>query len=171
MRISFVSVVVGSICGPVAAKRASRFNATLTQIDDVCLSLGSGRLLGKPFEPIVDGEVYQFGVASGRSLEVLLAKFKRRTWAFDTFTGMPLSEAGEVTMSVWKEHNFAPHEADLRRRSGAGDVNFIKGTYKDSLTASLATERGMRTATYLDIDVRYTHLERFILILPSCPGA
>ena len=121
-------------------------------------------LRGQPFEPLADGDVYQFGVGRGVSMAILLREYRRRTWGFDTFVGMPSPEQGEWTMSAWRKAkgNFAL-TTDVNRSMAEMkpkvcgqlepcDVRFVPGPFDSSLTETLATSRGMRPATYVDID-------------------
>lgn len=68
---------------------------------------------------------------------------------------MPADEAGEATVSIWSKGRFSPVSkggsrakamAALSRKVG-GDVRWVGGDYRQSLTPSLAVERGMRPAT------------------------
>ena len=115
-------------------------------------------------------DVYQFGVFLGRSLRELVRIFEgvgartmvRAVWGFDTFTGMPDSanDDREATLaSEWGTGQYSASDKDilydrLRRWANASSlpVSFVRGEYRHTLTPSLAAERGMRPASYIDID-------------------
>ena len=117
-----------------------------------------------------DGDVYQFGVFLGRSLRELVRIFEgvgartmvRAVWGFDTFTGMPDSanDDREATLaSEWGTGRYSASDKDilydrLRRWANASSlpVSFVRGEYRHTLTPTLAAERGMRPASYIDID-------------------
>jgi hypothetical protein len=122
----------------------------------LCLELPGGSLDATGARLFyTDGDVYQFGVARGRSLGILARLFKETTWGFDTFTGMPSETPGEPTIAVWSEGHFSPGgpaaNASLARSIG-GSVRWVIGDYDTTLTSTLAVERGMRRARYVDVD-------------------
>lgn len=137
---------------------------------ELCRVLPGGELAAHP--PIValaDGDVYQFGVARGRSLAKLLALFGNAstTWGFDTFTGMPRETRGEPTLGIWGRGHFsaggpAAANASRARAVAAGaKLHWVVGDYATSLTPTLAHERAMRPARYVDLDCdlyRSSHL-------------
>lgn len=131
---------------------------------DLCNALPGGALTENTSSaPLLrHGDVYQFGVARGWSLgriiDVLDIRFGGKAgavWGFDTFTGMPEETPGQPTIAIWSKGHFSPGgpaaNASLARQLG-GRVQWVIGDYENSLTASLAQERGMRRARYVDID-------------------
>ena len=153
---------------------------------------------------LCDGDIYQFGVFTGRSLMPIARLAQRppfntsrvRLWGFDSFVGLPkdgpVADAeGFVSRSFHRERYVDMVLGQNRSRAdeyipfGAGRfsaakaagvdtpdeaaavvhryvtqglpepkcVNLIVGFLNQSLTPSLASERGMRPATYVDIDV------------------
>ena len=100
-------------------------------------------------------DVYEFGVASGGSLELLRSIFGRtRLIGFDTFTGLP-DYPNEEQVKLWTPGRFSPmgvrrntstaHEgaAAVRRwlngrlgRGRVGELEFVVGHYDDTLSLS-----------------------------------
>lgn len=137
--------------------------------DKVCRRVGfaasySG-LRVRNFSALQDGDVYQFGVANGGTLEKLLAIFNRTTWGFDSFSGLPSEQAGELSVNDWRPgmkrggttNTDQTVRTNLARKlNGTVDVNrlltLISGMYGESLRPGLARERGMRPAVYVDVD-------------------
>lgn len=109
------------------------------------------------------GDVYQFGVARGRSLSHLIKIFDlpsegeptAQVWGFDTFTGMPEEAPGESTIAIWSKGHFNPGgtaaNASVARAVG-GRVGWVIGDYDKTLVPGLREERGMKPARYVDID-------------------
>ena len=100
-------------------------------------------------------DVYEFGVASGGSLELLRSIFGRaRLIGFDTFTGLP-DYPNEEQVKLWTPGRFSPmgvrrntstaHEgaAAVRRwlngrlgRGRVGELEFVVGHYDETLSLS-----------------------------------
>ena len=123
----------------------------------LCRELSGGPLRTDQ-APRTHGDVYQFGVARGRSLAKLVPIFHAAPvhfWAFDTFSGMPHETEGHPTLSIWSPGHFSaggPNATLALDRAVGGAVRWIVGDYKNSLTPTLAAERGMRPAMYVDVD-------------------
>ena len=130
-----------------------------------------------------NSDIYEFGVFTGRALRALTLHFNasrvgfRQIWGFDSFQGLPRETARNGTMAAVIDGGFqegAFNVASVQSRCrwkhcrgfAAGDpvslvgayindprVNLIPGFFDRSLTRSLAHERGMRPALYVDIDV------------------
>ena len=89
-----------------------------------------------------EGDVYQFGVASGNSLVSILASAYRgvpatRIWAFDSFDGVPAEDAGEYTgwkAGVYRQSDTAAVVQRLTRAVATlgGNVTFIRGLFAET---------------------------------------
>ena len=132
----------------------------------VCSSVGFGstktsKLKPASGVPFAEGDVYQFGVFHGGSLSELVKLYRRPTWGFDAFNGLPHERAGEARVADWRPGAFRANPdavlARLRRlnkflNTSSVPVQLIRGVYRDALTDSLASDRGMRPAAYIDVD-------------------
>ena len=121
-------------------------------------------------------DVYQFGVYTGGSMagqsrffELLGIQFGT-LYGFDSFEGLPDLDPNETAevghIADWRAGGFSAadalgvHDYDaLTRRIEAivnrpvgSPVRFVRGFFNESLTPTLARERGMRPALYADID-------------------
>jgi len=136
----------------------------LSQASMLCAALPGGPFTGTNASLLRSGDVYQFGVARGRSLKQLVQLFNESTWGFDTFTGMPREEHGQPTISIWSKGHFSPGGPDANAslaRAIGGRLNWVIGDYDKTLTPTLATARSMQTARYVDVDCdlyRSSHL-------------
>jgi len=110
---------------------------------------------------VVDGDLYQFGVFGGKSLEWLQPAFPEAfVWGFDSFDGLPEEQSGVPAIRGWAAGSYdasrfgVTPEALQARLGGNERAQFIKGFYNESLTSSLLTRyrRAMRPAVYVDID-------------------
>lgn len=129
----------------------------------LCEALPGGALATNAGPLLRSGDVYQFGVARGRSLGRLIDIFDlhsegeptTQVWGFDTFTGMPEEKPGEPTIAIWSKGHFSPGgpeaNASIARAVG-GRVGWVIGDYEQTLVPSLRKERGMEPARYVDID-------------------
>lgn len=140
--------------GPV---RREQHDATCRQV-----GLGTPSGLSPPLDwPVLEsGDVYQFGVAGGASLHRLLAIYNRTTWGFDSFAGLPAAAASESTLVhrrnkalSWSAGAFRTRHQRAPAVPRHSDVRFVQGLFNETLTPTLAAERGLRPAVYLDIDV------------------
>ena len=168
---SFKSAHAGVYTRDASATRVYR--GAVQDHNLVCRTHGGG--FGVPSGPLRDGsfyarpegDLYQFGVAEGYSLNALLQVHPaRRAWAFDTFTGMPdeaFRDAGEDTFAThWRKGMFRPAGQKGLAASNASELPLLKsvasrvqlvvGPFKQSLTRGLAAQRGMGVAAYVDID-------------------
>ena len=129
----------------------------------LCEALPGGALAPNAGPLRHSGDVYQFGVARGRSLGHIIDIFDvnahgepdTQVWGFDTFTGMPEETAGEPTIAIWSKGHFSPGgpqaNASIARAVG-GRVGWVIGDYEQTLVPTLRAERGMKKARYVDID-------------------
>lgn len=123
-------------------------------------------------------DVYQFGVYTGGSMAgqrkffELLGLHFGTMWGFDSFEGLPqflASEINETEVRIyprdWRAgafsaadalgvHDYAALVANLTARIGRkdGPVEFVRGFFNESLTPTLAQDRKMQPALYVDID-------------------
>ena len=129
----------------------------------LCDTLPGGALTTNAVPLLHSGDVYQFGVARGRSLGQLIDIFDlhsegeptTQVWGFDTFTGMPEEKPGEPTIAIWSKGHFSPGGPDANTsiaRAVGGRVGWVIGDYEQTLVPSLRKERGMKRARYVDID-------------------
>ena len=120
-------------------------------------------------------DAFQFGVYTGGSMKAIVRYFGLLNlqfgvlWGFDSFEGLPLENQDELpkfTKSAWKPgsyssadalnlHSYSELATALTRIIGRrdGPVSFVRGWYNASLTPTLAQDRGMQPALYVDIDV------------------
>jgi hypothetical protein len=103
-------------------------------------------------------DVYQFGVMGGNSLIMLRKQVFRtaRFYGFDTFSGIPASK-DEVQLAEWSEGAFkvTPHLVlrHIYRDTNGGRGSFmVRGRFDQTLTPSLARDKGMKPAVYVDMD-------------------
>jgi hypothetical protein len=141
--------------GNIIAMHQHDSSKTISQVMELCRSLPGGTLTTTNVSPLHTGDVYQFGVARGRSLKKLVQIFNETTWGFDTFTGMPRELRGQPTISIWSQGHFSPGGPDANvslARAIGGRLNWVIGDYDDTLTTTLANNRSMQKARYVDID-------------------
>ena len=135
-------------------------------------------------------DVYEFGVASGGSLELLRSIFGRaRLIGFDTFTGLP-DYPNEEQVKLWTPGRFSPmgvrrntstaHEgaAAVRRwlngrlgRGRVGELEFVVGHYDEALSERRAPGSTMSVAEALVRRLRlkpaaYVDIGKFDAIRP-----
>jgi len=121
-----------------------------------------------------DRDVYTFGVYTGASLKFWFDGFDAvgiqagPHWGFDSFEGLPEEAAGmELECKAWLPGSFSAADqfgaytfGEVRQKilehvgpKHAADTRLIKGFFSDSLTPTLAKERGMQPALIIDVDV------------------
>jgi hypothetical protein len=133
---------------------------------------------------------YEFGIGRGRTMMRFLKALKLycrlegidpysySIFGFDSFEGLPAKESARDDHPGWYQRQFDYSVEDITRRVASqldltkGTVRFIKGFFKDSLTAELAAELSSRPPSIVTIDVDYysstkTVLEWLMRILPS----
>ncbi len=132
-------------------------------LGSLCEALPGGALVDDVGHLLRSGDVYQFGVARGRSLGQIIDIFDfhsegeptTQVWGFDTFTGMPEETPGEPTIAIWSKGHFSPGgpqaNASIARAVGGG-VEWVIGDYEQTLVPTLRAQRGMQPARYVDID-------------------
>lgn len=119
-----------------------------------------------------DRDIYQFGVFGGKSVKQMLfaancSKTPVHTfWGFDSFQGLPDEDKSNFTGGVDKKYGAGKYSSSaalkltgkalfdrIERYIGFDQrVRWVKGFYNESLTRDLARQRGMRPASYVDID-------------------
>ena len=146
-------------------------NGTVAPIETVHRSergryLGSFKwreLLPAVFEALdpamVCGDVYQFGVFTGKSvkrLHAMSALKHSRVLGFDSFRGLPEedTERSTHTTAFLKGMFSADPRTRLRHAVGQDSIEFIAGYYNESLVQpGLVSRVGMNPARYVDVDV------------------
>lgn len=128
-------------------------------------------LLSKYKEPFVSGDIYQFGVYSGVSIDNILEVFNKYrqsmvVWGFDSFEGLPKENKEQLYFPEWEQGEFSscdyfdvvdPREAadkivaELSEKYPEHIVNMIVGYFSDTLP-NLNVDL-MVPASYIDIDV------------------
>ena len=119
-------------------------------------------------------DLYQFGVYTGSSMRFWLEELARvgighgHFWGFDSFEGLPEEEEGmPIECKAWLPGAFSAADqfdadtyGEVKRRieehigpAHGGKYTMIKGFFSDSLTPTLAAERGMQPAMLVDVDV------------------
>merc|ERR1711920_179701 len=126
---------------------------------------------------VTAGDVHMFGIAMGSSIDTLMQLLNpslqevpsypwkiglreggaispppRAWWGYDSFKGLPEEKDGMEKVASWKQGEYAhdPRKHYTKRYGHA--IEFVAGFYGDSLTRTLAVDRGMRPAMYIDID-------------------
>lgn len=130
---------------------------------------------------LTGGDVYQFGVYTGKSLRFLASQLRRnsapfgRIFGFDSFQGLPAEVEQVQLQATGAERTFrrgqynaadalGVHDWDVLSKMLAeyvwppgwgwpGPVHFVRGYFNESLTADLAQQRAMRPALWVDLDV------------------
>ena len=98
------------------------------------------------------GHVYEFGVFKGGSMRALHQLLKPAyIWGMDSFEGLPDYKTEQVKWWTAGQYKDDPRAA-LTKAFGKSRVGFVAGFYDKSLTPTLARERSMHPATYIDID-------------------
>jgi hypothetical protein len=129
-------------------------------------------------EGVEDKDVYCFGIYTGWSVGQVGVDFKTNNlkpnnfWGFDSFEGLPEEKEGIEIHPDWHKGAFDSRKlkgvqhgvdfnngdfvegikANFKNRSGY-DIDMIKGFYSDSLTDELVIEKGMKPASFVDMDV------------------
>ena len=150
-------------------------------------------------------DVYQFGVYTGGTMAgvVLYLRDLRvrfgTLWGFDSFVGLPAEAPGmNLVTPNWRPGAYSAADAlgrwrwsrlkweilhKIRRPASEGNVSLIRGFFNATLTPTLAAERRMSPALYVDIDAdlylstTQAHLPAPDATRPSCsplhatPGA
>ena len=124
-------------------------------------------------DTIEDGDIYEFGCWSGKTLKALnlaINKLHRKKvgykniHAFDSFEGLPEETEGMYRTPAWCKGNFSSkhlfHTNDtetIKRRiegiSGFEKINFIEGFYEDSLNEETFNNNEFNPAILVHIDV------------------
>lgn len=121
-----------------------------------------------------DRDVYQFGVYTGGSLAGIVLYLRDlnvrfgSVWGFDSFVGLPPEEGGaKITSKNWRPGAYSAADAlrawnwsaveatlhkTINRSTVDGPVAFVRGFFNESLTPTLARQRHMRPALFVDID-------------------
>ena len=128
-------------------------------------------LLSKYTKDFVTGDIYEFGVYSGVSIDNILEVFDcfktpLAVWGFDSFEGLPQETNEKVFFPEWEKGEFStcdfldvndPVQAAkmlqywLTEKYPQHIITMIVGYFSDSLP-NLDTQK-MKPASYLDIDV------------------
>lgn len=133
----------------VVAKPAAEFDAYWRlMVPSILHALGR--------RSVLTGDYYQFGVAQGWSMSLLRDHFPgRKMWGFDSFRGLP-GDQGAKNHPAWHRGAYSSGGVPptlVAQLGGPDYAEMIPGFYNVSLTPTLAVERGMRTAQYVDVDV------------------
>jgi len=121
-----------------------------------------------------DRDLYTFGVYTGSSVKFWLEQLGAigiatgPMWGFDSFEGLPDEAEGvKKECAAWDKgafsaadqfgvYTFGEVRAKIEEFLGpalAAKTKLIKGFFSDSLTPTLAAERGMKPALLIDMDV------------------
>jgi Macrocin-O-methyltransferase (TylF) len=116
---------------------------------------------------------YEFGVGRGRTMMRFLKAlrlyckldgvdiYSYSIFAFDSFEGLPPKESARDDHPGWYHRQFRYTVEEITRRVAPqidvsrGTVRFIKGFFKDSLTAELAAELSSHPPSIVTIDIDY----------------
>jgi Macrocin-O-methyltransferase (TylF) len=116
---------------------------------------------------------YEFGVGRGRTMMRFLKALKLycrlsgidpysySIFGFDSFEGLPAKESARDDHPGWHQRQFYYTIEDITRRVATyldvnkGNLRFIKGFFKDSLTPELAAELSAHPPSIVTIDVDY----------------
>lgn len=118
-------------------------------------------------------DMYEFGVLTGRSMKGYLKSLRkvhvpfRHYWGFDSFSGLPDEDAStertHTSVKDWQPGSWSASEAlrikswstleaTLLRYLNDTRVSLVRGYYNESLTRTLAIDRRMRPALFVEID-------------------
>jgi len=107
------------------------------------------------------GDYYEFGLYAGANFYHAQQEAKRlgftemKFWGFDSFEGLPLVSEEEASSFVSGSYACSfDFVRSLHEQFGYDSerVHFIKGWFDESLTSTLAAERGMKPATVILVD-------------------
>lgn len=113
------------------------------------------------------GDIYEFGVYGGKSLEILLHNLKvnnipyRNVYGFDSFVELPEEETGVQIVPDWAPGSF--NACKLYNASIEETKNFIRkrtnyipylidGFFKDTLNEETIKKYDMKKASFINID-------------------
>lgn len=110
------------------------------------------------FAPV--GDYYEFGLYAGSNFYWAQQESKRmgldmNFWGFDSFEGLPTVQPDEVDSFVSGSYAASLELVEgLHKQFGYDEekVHFIKGWFNESLTPTLAEERGMKPAAVVLVD-------------------
>jgi len=101
------------------------------------------------------GDLYEFGVFQAESMFILRKFFPSvRMWGFDSFEGLPETQ-DDVKQADWGKGAYRSSwtiKDLIKKLGGPSKTDFVKGFYDKSLTSTLAAERKMAPAFYIDMD-------------------
>lgn len=119
-------------------------------------------------------DVYQFGVYTGGTMAGQVLYFRELAvqygthWGFDSFVGLPPEASGHKlltrnwqegaysaadAMRTWKWQNMEQRlKKHINRSAAEGRVEFLRGFFNETLTPTLAAEKRMQPALYVDMD-------------------
>jgi hypothetical protein len=117
--------------------------------------------------------MYEFGVYGGRNMRALSLALNRskvpfrQFWGFDSFEGLPQeskhTQRSAVSEKEWQAGMWSiadylgvwsagKLEAKLKKMISDPRVEFVTGWYNESLTSTVAAERNMRPALFVEVD-------------------
>jgi hypothetical protein len=119
-------------------------------------------------------DVYQFGVYTGGTMAGQVMYYRAldvrfgHQWGFDSFIGLPPEKQGHKLLTKnWREGAYSAADSfrtwqwdrlerklldSINRSKSEGSVTFVKGFFNESLTPTLAAERRMLPALFVDVD-------------------
>lgn len=128
--------------------------------------------LNKFKDLIIPGDIYQFGVYSGVSIDNILSVYKvfgsRYVWGFDSFEGLPIEKKETIRFQEWMAGEFSscdyfdvsnPYDAaEILTRQLLGKypdfpIEMIVGYFSKTLNSENCPVDKMKPASYIDIDV------------------
>lgn len=116
-------------------------------------------------------DFYEFGIYGGRSFFDINEYIKRhnahprKIWGFDSFCGLPLEEKDIPIIKEWTQGEYNSQatlntvgvEDSIRKIMKASNSSvpceMIPGFFAESLTSTLKTEKNMKPACFIDVDV------------------
>lgn len=102
----------------------------------------------------IDGLWLEFGVASGRTINIISEKTENKVFGFDTFTGLP-----EDWGNGWQAKGAFSQDGELPKVNS--NVELIVGLFQDTLESFL--EKNPSQAAYIHIDCDLYSSTKYVL--------
>lgn len=108
----------------------------------------------------VEGDVLEFGVASGDSIRHLAERFNdRKIYGFDSFRGIP---------EPWWTRPKGAFAAGGRPQVDAPNVELVEGLFSETVPEFLARWRGVAALVHVDCDLYSSTIESLGAVLDRC---
>lgn len=99
----------------------------------------------------LDGDIFEFGVFTGRSLKLLSDLFpERKIFGFDSFEGLPEAWPGSFSKSHPKGHF---NTNGLIPKINNPNITFVKGFFENTLADFMNIYTGSMALVHIDCDI------------------